>query len=56
MLKTMAIFSWVCLFVHGKQGKMNVVVEEEKLHLSEMISFISFTSKRENVVEEFVTP
>lgn len=52
----MAMFSWVCLFVHGKQGKMNVVVEEEKLHLSEMISLISFTSKRENAVKEFVTP
>jgi hypothetical protein len=33
MLKAMAMFSWVCLFVHGKQGKIDVVVEEEKLHL-----------------------
>jgi hypothetical protein len=33
MLKAMAMFSWVCLFVHGKQGKIDVVAEEEKLHL-----------------------
>jgi hypothetical protein len=27
MLKAMAMFSWVCLFVHGKQGKIDVVAE-----------------------------